>query len=97
MKLQDVLFSVTLLASPALFAQQADVTCESNMQELTNHPDFDRGDLGEAARGQIESHVRLAREAQASGDTEACIVHSSKALQEMRGVGDVTDDNEMRE
>lgn len=80
----------TLLASPAVFAEQ-DVTCDSNMASLSENADYNRDALNEAGQKQIDEHIRLAGEAQAEGDEEACIVHSSKALQEMRGAGSSED------
>lgn len=76
-----------LLASPAVMAQQEDVTCESNMASLSENADYDRESLTESARQQIDEHIRMAGEAQSQGDEEGCVVHSSKALQEIRGAG----------
>lgn len=76
-----------LLASPAALAQEEDVTCDSNMASLSANADYDRDSLSESARQQIDEHIRMAGEAQSEGDEEGCIVHSSKALQEIRGAG----------
>ena len=82
-----LIFTAALLASPAVFAQGQDATCESNMQALSDSSTLDRDSLSETARQQVDEHIRLAGEAQAQGDDEACVVHSSKALQELRGAG----------
>ena len=83
-----------LLASPAALAQEEDVTCDSNMASLSENADYDRDSLSEAAKQQIDEHIRMAGEAQSEGDEEGCIVHSSKALQEIRGVGSSEDAQE---
>lgn len=75
-----------LLMSSAAIAEQ-DVTCQSNMASLSENADYDRDGLSESARQQIDEHIRLAGEAQSEGDEEGCVVHSSKALQEIRGAG----------
>ncbi|WP_185266218.1 hypothetical protein [Halopseudomonas xiamenensis] len=87
MKTVALIFTTALLASPAVFAQGQDATCEANMQALSDNSTLDRDGLSDAARQQVDEHVRLAGEAQAQGDDEACVVHSSKALQELRGAG----------
>lgn len=81
-----------LLISSAAIAEQ-DVTCQSNMASLSEHSDYDRDALSDSARQQIDDHVRLAGEAQSEGDEEGCVVHSSKALQEIRGAGSSEDAN----
>ncbi|MFA5678141.1 MAG: hypothetical protein WC953_06985 [Pseudomonas sp.] len=80
-----------LLASPVAFAEQQDVTCESNMASLSDNATYNRDALSDSARQQIDEHIRQAGEAQSEGDEEGCVVHSSKALQEIRGAGSSKD------
>lgn len=91
MKILPLLTLTTLLASPLAFAEQPDVTCESNMASLSENADYNRDSLTESAQQQIDEHIRQAGEAQSEGDEEACVVHSSKALQEIRGAGSSED------
>lgn len=91
MKTLPLLAVTALLSSPAVFAEQQDVTCESNMASLSENADYNRDALTESAQQQIDEHIRQAGEAQAEGDEEACVVHSSKALQEIRGAGSSED------
>lgn len=88
MRTLALIFTTALLASPVAFAQ--DVTCTSNMQELARYSSAPLDQLSDEARTQLEDHIRLAGEAQAQGDEEGCVVHSSKALQEINSIG--TDD-----
>lgn len=92
MKTASLLITAALLASPAVFAQ--DVTCTSNMQELARYSAAPLDQLSDEARTQLEDHIRLAGEAQANGDDEGCIVHSSKALQEINSIGQEDDREE---
>lgn len=85
MRTLALIFTTALLASPAAFAQ--DVTCTSNMQELARYSSAPLDQLSDEARTQLEDHIRLAGEAQAQGDEEGCVVHSSKALQEINSIG----------
>lgn len=86
MKTLALIFTTALIASPLAFAE--DVTCTSNMQELARYSSAPLDQLSEEARQQLEDHIRLAGEAQTEGDEEACIVHSSKALQEINSIGE---------
>lgn len=86
-----LLAMTALLASPAVFAEQQDVTCESNMASLSDNADYNRDALTDSARQQVDEHIRMAGEAQSEGDEEGCVVHSSKALQEIRGAGSSED------
>ena len=99
MKTLPFMALTVLLASPVALAEQQDVTCESNMASLSDNATYNRDALADSARQQIDEHIRMAGEAQSEGDEEACIVHSSKALQEIRGAGSsdgarTTDDSE---
>ncbi len=89
MKKFALLAAVALLASPAAFAAEKDL-CEINMQEIEDNMATTLTTLGEPARSQIEEHVKQAREAKQAGNTEECIVHSTKALQELKGPGSST-------
>lgn len=86
--------SITFLATAALFvspfvhADQPQNPCENNMQELEGVEATDLNYLGEAAEQQIQDHIRQAKAAQDAGDMDACFIHSSKALREIRGVGE---------
>ena len=78
--------AAALLASPAAFAADKDL-CEINMQEIDDNMATNTATLGEPAKSKVEEYVQQARQAQQSGDTEACIAHSTKALQELKGPG----------
>ncbi|ESQ98189.1 hypothetical protein F753_17195 [Stutzerimonas chloritidismutans AW-1] len=84
MKVHALLASAVLLASPAVFAQ--DDLCQLNLQEIDDNMATNTT-LGEPAKSQVDEYVKQARQAQQSGDTEACIAHSTKALQELKGPG----------
>ena len=91
-----LLASATLIASPAIHADQSQDPCLTNMQELEGVEATDLNYLGEAAEQQIQDHIRQAKAAQEAGDMENCFIHSSKALREIRGVGEeegMQDDN----
>jgi len=83
MKVHALLASAVLLASPAVFAQQD--LCQTNLQEIDDNMATNTATLGEPAKSKVEEYVQQARQAQQSGDTEACIAHSTKALQELKG------------
>ncbi|SDS48014.1 hypothetical protein SAMN05216198_2046 [Halopseudomonas litoralis] len=85
MKTASLIIATALLASPIAFAE--DVTCQSNMQELARYSSAPLDQLTDDARTQLEDHIRLAGEAQTDGDEKGCIVHSSKALQEINSIG----------
>ncbi|MGE4407686.1 hypothetical protein [Pseudomonas sp.] len=85
MKLHALLASAILLASPAAFAQQD--LCQTNLQEIDDNMATSMATLGEPAKSKIEEYVQQAKQAQQAGDTEACIAHSTKALQELKGPG----------
>jgi len=85
MKVHALLASAVLLASPAVFAQ--DDLCQLNLQEIDDNMATNTATLGEPAKSQVDEYVKQARQAQQSGDTEACIAHSTKALQELKGPG----------
>lgn len=85
MKVHALLASAVLLASPAVFAQ--DDLCQLNLQEIDDNMATNTATLGEPAKSQVDEYVKQARQAQQSGDTEACIAHSTKALQELNGPG----------
>ena len=87
MKTLPFIFLTVLLASPVALAEEQDVTCESNMASLSDNATYNRDALTDSARQQIDEHIRMAGEAQSEDDEEACIAHSSKALQEIRGAG----------
>ena len=73
----------TLLASPAVFAEQ-DVTCDSNMASLSENADYNRDALNEAGQKQIDEHIRLAGEAQpleVASDLGHHLVHALGATQ----------------
>ena len=89
MRTLALIFTTALLASPLALAQ--DVTCTSNMQELARYSSAPLDQLSDEARTQLEDHIRLAGEAQTQGDEEGCIVHSSKALQEINSIGTEAD------
>jgi len=84
MKVHALLASAVLLASPAVFAQDL---CQINLQEIDDNMATNTATLGEPAKSKVDEYVNQAREAQQSGDTEACIAHSTKALQELKGPG----------
>lgn len=89
MKKFALLAAVALIASPAAFATEKDL-CEINMQEIDDNMATTMTTLGEPARSQVEDYVKQAREAKQAGNTEDCIVHSTKALQELKGPGSST-------
>jgi hypothetical protein len=89
MKKFALLAAAAFLASPAAFAAEKDL-CEINMQEIEDNMATTMTSLGEPARSQVEEHVGQARQAQQAGNTEDCIVHSTKALQELKGPGSST-------
>lgn len=78
--------TAALLASPAAFAASNDL-CQTNLQEIDDNMATSMATLGEPAKSQVEELVGQARQAQQSGDKEACITHSTKALQELKGPG----------
>jgi len=84
MKVHALLASAVLLASPAVFAQDL---CQINLQEIDDNMATNTATLGEPAKSKVDEYVKQARQAQQSGDTEACIAHSTKALQELKGPG----------
>lgn len=86
MKRFAILATAALLASPAAFAADMNL-CETNLQEIDDNMATTMATLGEPAKSQTEEHVAQAKSAQQSGDTEACITHSTKALQELKGPG----------
>ena len=86
MKQFAILATAALLASPAAFAADKNL-CEINMQEIDDNMATNMATLGEPAKSQIEEHIEQARQAHQSGDEEACITHSTKALQELKGPG----------
>lgn len=86
MKRFAVLAAAALLASPAAFAADMNL-CQTNLQEVDDNMATNMATLGEPAKSQVEEYVKQARQAQQSGDNEACIAHSTKALQELKGPG----------
>lgn len=89
MKKFALLAAVALISSPAAFAADKDL-CEINMQEIDDNMATSMTSLGEPARSEVEELVKQAREAKDAGNTEECIVHSTKALQELKGPGSST-------
>ncbi|WP_312243569.1 hypothetical protein [Stutzerimonas nitrititolerans] len=85
MKRFALLATAALLASPAAFADTN--LCQTNLQEIDDNMATNMATLGEPAKSQVEEYVEQARQAQQSGDTEACIAHTTKALQELKGPG----------
>jgi len=85
MKRLAIFATAALLASPAAFADMN--LCQTNLQEIDDNMATNMATLGEPAKSQVEEHVEQAKQAQQSGDTEACITHSTKALQELKGPG----------
>ncbi|QGZ32765.1 hypothetical protein [Stutzerimonas stutzeri] len=86
MKKYALLAAAALIASPAAFAADQDL-CQLNMQEIDDNMSTSQVTLGEPARSEVEELISQARQAQQSGDTETCIAHSTKALQELEGPG----------
>lgn len=86
MKKFALLAAAALIASPAAFAADKDL-CQLNLQEIDDNMATNQATLGEPARGTIEELIGQARQAQQSGNTEECIAHSTKALQELKGPG----------
>ena len=85
MKVHALLASAVLLASPAVFAQQD--LCQTNLQEIDDNMATNTATLGEPAKSKVEDIPTGPPGTQQSGDTEACIAHSTKALQELKGPG----------
>lgn len=86
MKKFALLAAAALIASPAAFAADKDL-CQLNLQEIDDNMATSQATLGEPARGTVEELVSQARQAQQAGNTEECIAHSTKALQEVKGPG----------
>jgi hypothetical protein len=86
MKKFALLAAAALIASPAAFAADQDL-CQLNMQEIDNNMATSQATLGEPARSEVEDLIKQARQAQQAGDTETCIAHTTKALQELEGPG----------
>lgn len=84
MKLYALLASAVLLASPAAFAEED--LCRKNMEEIEASMAA-QSELDEPTRGQVQGHVEEARQARQAGDTDGCIVHSTKALQQLKAPG----------
>ena len=82
MKPLTLLFA-TLLAGSAF----ADDLCTLNLQKLDDHATT-LLTLGEPLKGQVEEQHKKAQEAHRAGDTEGCILYSTKALQLMNAPGD---------
>ena len=85
MKRFALLATAALLASPVAFPDTN--LCQTNLQEIDDNMATNMATLGEPAKSQVEEYVEQARQAQQSGDTEACIAHTTKALQELKGPG----------
>lgn len=81
MKTTALLFTA-LLAGPAL----ADDLCALNLEKLENNMTT-QVTLGEPLKGEVEEHQKKAEEARSAGDTEGCILHSTKALQLLEAPG----------
>lgn len=88
MKSITYLATAALFVSPVILANEPENPCENNMQELEGVEATDLNYLGEAAEQQIQDHIRQAKAAQEAGDMDSCFIHSSKALREIRGVGE---------
>jgi len=86
MKTFALFAAAALIASPAAFAADKDL-CQLNMQEIDDNMATSQATLGEPALSEVEDLIKQARQAQQSGDTETCIAHSTKALQELEGPG----------
>ncbi|GAB6389005.1 MULTISPECIES: hypothetical protein [Pseudomonadaceae] len=86
MKKFALLAAAALIASPAAFAADKDL-CQLNLQEIDDLMATNQATLGEPARSEAEELVGQARQAQQAGDTETCIAHTTKALQELKGPG----------
>jgi hypothetical protein len=86
MKKFALLAAAALIASPAAFAADKNL-CQLNMQEIEDDMATSRATLGEPRRSEVEELIKQARQAQQSGDTETCIAHTTKALQELEGPG----------
>lgn len=86
MKKFALLAVAALIASPAAFAADKDL-CQLNMQEIDDSMTTNQATLGEPARSEIEELVSQAKQAQQAGNTEECIAHSTKALQDLKGPG----------
>lgn len=91
MKPITFLATAALFVSPLIHANEQENFCENNMQELEGAEATDLNYLGEAAEQQIQNHIRQAKAAQEAGDMDSCFIHSSKALREIRGVGEEDD------
>lgn len=74
---------VILLASPLAFASDAQI-CNTHLEELQGH---DVEKLRKPSRQQVENHIELAKKAEESDDYKNCIIHASKALQELEAPG----------
>lgn len=86
MKKFALLAAAALIASPAAFAADKNL-CELNLQEIDDNMATNQATLGEPARTKVEDLIKQARQSHKSGDTEACIAQSTKALQELEGPG----------
>lgn len=78
--------AAALIASPAAFAVDKNL-CQLNLQEIEDNMATSKATLGEPARTQVQDLIKQARQSQQSGDVEACIAQSTKALQELEGPG----------
>lgn len=77
------LLLAALLAGPAL----ADDLCTLNLEKIDSNM-ATLVTLGEPLKGQVEEHQMKAEEAHKAGDTEGCILHSTKALQLLEAPGE---------
>lgn len=80
MKRTALFITAALLASP-VFA--ADDLCTLNLQKL-NDALASNTTLGEPLRQEVQDLQMKAEQAQQSGDTKACINHSTMALQRLQ-------------
>ncbi|WP_166256524.1 hypothetical protein [Marinobacter salicampi] len=91
MKAAFILAAAALVASPLIFAE-VKTTCEEYVKELEN---VKPSKLEEPARSQVKEHIEKARDAHKSGNTQACTVNATKALQKLRAPGQrESDDNQ---
>lgn len=77
MKFITMLFAAAALASAPAFAEDL---CATQLQKLENR-ETQTMTLGSPAKEQVEELTQQAKQAQSTGDSEACSSHTAKAIQ----------------
>ena len=78
------LSAASVIASAGAYAETN--LCDTNLQQLDDSMSS-KAVIGEPMKGELDGYISDAKKAKSSGDTEACITASTKALQLLKAPG----------